>query len=177
DSRINNDRARLMKGPDQILAELVVDRGLSSDRAVNLREQRRGNLNVVDPAQKSRGDKPRKVAHHAAAERDHTVRAFKTIGDQKTPGAFGRAQRLRPLAVADQMRERSETGLLQASFNGLAVKRVNLRVRDDCEAPSFIAQRGAGDFAGSRQGAVGDGDVVTAFGERNVNCLYHEDAC
>src|SRR5262245_341872 len=72
-ARVNDDRAGLMKSPDQVLAEFVIDRGLASDRAVNLREQRRGYLNVVDPAQKSRGDETRKVAHHAAAERDHAV--------------------------------------------------------------------------------------------------------
>src|SRR5262245_30988959 len=141
----------------------MIDGRLASYRAVDLREQRRGNLDVIDSAQKSRGDEACEVAHHAAAERDHCVGAFKTIGDQKTPGAFGRAQRFRPLAVAYQMRERRESGAFQTPFNNLAEKRVNLRVRDDREAASLIAERGASDLAGLRQRAVGDGDVITAF--------------
>src|SRR5262249_19664599 len=120
------------------------------DRAVDLREQRRGNLDVIDSAQKSRGDKAREVAHHAAAERDHAVGSFKTIGDQKTPGAFGRAQRFCPLAVAYQTRERRESGALQTPFDGLAIERIYLRVRDDRQAASLTAERGASHLTSPR---------------------------
>src|SRR5215475_10995820 len=139
-ARINDDRARLMESPDQVLAERVIDRRLASDRTVDLREQSRGNLDAIDSAQKSRGDKAREVAYHAAAERDHPVGSFKTIGDQKTPGAFGRAQRFRPLAVAYQMRERREAGALQTLFDGLAIESMYLRVRDDRQAESLTAE-------------------------------------
>src|SRR5262249_17161805 len=163
-----------MESPDQVLAERVIDRRLASDRAVDLREQRRGNLDVIDSAQKSRGDKARQVARHAAAERDHGVGPFKTIGDQKTPGAFGRAQRFRPLAVADQMRERREAGPFQTPFNALAEERVHLRVRDDSKPASLTAERGASDLAGLRQRAVGDDDVVTTLVQGDMNYSTHK---
>ena len=47
------------------------------------------------------------------------------------------------------------------------------RVRDDRQLAGFRAQRRARDVADLLQCAVGNGDVVTAFVESNVNFLDH----
>src|SRR5262249_62156246 len=105
----------------------------------------------------------RKLAPNAAAAVNRADGPFNTIGDQKPPGALGLAQRFRPFSVADQMCEGREAGPPQTLFDSLAEERVDFRVRNDCKAASLIAERGAGDLAGQRQRAAGDGDVVTTF--------------
>ena len=47
---IGDDRARLIKGADEILAAGMIDAGLAADRGVHLREQRRRHLHIADAA-------------------------------------------------------------------------------------------------------------------------------
>ena len=67
---IDDDRARLIEGADHVLAERMVDTGLSAHRGIDLRQQRRGHLDKRHPALISRGRKPGHVADHPAAERN-----------------------------------------------------------------------------------------------------------
>ena len=67
---IGQHQHRLMKGADQVLAVLAVDRGLAADRAVDLRQQRGRHLHVIEAAQQGRGGKAGEIADDAAAQRD-----------------------------------------------------------------------------------------------------------
>ncbi len=58
-----------MEGAYEVLAPLGVDTGLSSNRAVDHREQRRRQLHVRDASQIGRREEPGQVADHAAAQR------------------------------------------------------------------------------------------------------------
>ena len=66
---IRQHQARLMEGANQVLAMAGVDRGLATDRAIDLAQQRRRHLHIVDAAQQNRRQKAAQVPHHAAAQR------------------------------------------------------------------------------------------------------------
>ena len=68
---IAEHEARLMKGADQILPGLQVHAHFAANGAVHLGEERGRHLHERHAPQISRGDKPRQIAHHAAAERDN----------------------------------------------------------------------------------------------------------
>ena len=79
----DENAARLVEGTDQVLAGLQVDAGLAADRAVHHRQQRRGNLIIVDPAQIGGGGKPGQIAGHPAADRHQRAGAVQTLPGQK----------------------------------------------------------------------------------------------
>ena len=54
---VDDHQPRLIEGADEVLALVVVDRGLPAHAGVHLRQQRRGDLDEADAAQKrGRGD-------------------------------------------------------------------------------------------------------------------------
>ena len=65
-----------MERADEILAVARIDRGLAADRGIDLRQQRRRHLHDVEAAPQDRGREARKIADHAAAERDDEVVAL-----------------------------------------------------------------------------------------------------
>jgi len=69
---------RLMERADEILAVARVDRGLAAHRGIDLGEQRRRNLDVIQPAPHDGGSEAREVTDHAAAERDDEVATFRS---------------------------------------------------------------------------------------------------
>src|SRR5215813_7592840 len=60
----------MMKRSDQIFASFRIHAGLAADRAIDHRQKRRWDLHVRNAALKNRGDKPGKIADHAATEAD-----------------------------------------------------------------------------------------------------------
>ena len=79
---VGDDRGRLMKRADEILARRRVDAGLAADRRVDHREQARRHLHVRHAAHERRGDEAGEVADHAAAERDDRRVAPEAGGEQ-----------------------------------------------------------------------------------------------
>jgi len=71
----------LVKAPHQILARDQIHSGLAAYRGVDLRQQRRGNLNQRHAAHENRGEESADVIDDAATEGDH---------DARTIGAGGR---------------------------------------------------------------------------------------
>src|SRR6266446_3573751 len=91
-----------MKSADQILTGRCVHSGLSTDRSINLSEQRRGHLNKRDTAQISSRRESRQVAHNPAAKRDHRIASFKSSFSKKRERLFQRTERLVTLALRHQ---------------------------------------------------------------------------
>ena len=67
---VGQHRQRLVKRADHVLAARVVDGGLSADRGIHLRQQRRGHLDEGHAALVGRRGKAGEVADDAAAQRD-----------------------------------------------------------------------------------------------------------
>ena len=65
-----------MEGADQVLALRRIDAGLAADRGIDLRQQRRRHLHVIEPAPHARRGKAGEIADHAAAERDDEIAAL-----------------------------------------------------------------------------------------------------
>ena len=73
---IGDDEARLMKDADQVFALRRVDAGFAADGTVDLREQRRRDLNEAHAATQDARRKTGKIADDAAAERHDKIAAF-----------------------------------------------------------------------------------------------------
>ena len=67
---VREHHARLVEGADHVLAERMVDRGLAADRGVDLREQRRRDLDERHAALIDGRGEAGEVADDAAAQRD-----------------------------------------------------------------------------------------------------------
>ena len=68
--RIAEDQRRLAERADEVLARRKIDRRLSADGGIDLRQKCRRNLHEADPAQIRRSREARHVAGYAAAQRD-----------------------------------------------------------------------------------------------------------
>ena len=89
---IDQHETRLMKGADQVLAGAAVDRGLAANRTVDLRQQRRRDLDEPAAAFQDRCRKADKIADHAAAQRNDIVAAL----DFEFEQPVGQRFKLRP---------------------------------------------------------------------------------
>src|SRR5215471_19325218 len=121
-----------MERADQVLAERVIDTHFAADRAVDLRQQGRRNLDERNPAQKGRCGETGGVADDAAADRHDRASAIGAGTDQRLIDSGDRLQILVTLSVRDEDR-------LTAAQNALkfrAVKPPNHRARDDEAAPA-----------------------------------------
>src|SRR4029453_15780932 len=70
---IREDRARGMKGADEVLALRMIDARLAADRGVRHSGDRRRNRIPVDSAQEDRGGEARDVRDDSASHRDECV--------------------------------------------------------------------------------------------------------
>ena len=82
DRRVRDDEARRVKGAGEVLPRGQVDGGLSAERAVGGREERRRRLDDGHAAQRERGREPADVAYGPAAERDDAAVAAQAAADQ-----------------------------------------------------------------------------------------------
>ena len=101
---IDDDRGRLMIGADQVLARGVVDADLAADRAVDLRQERRGHLDDRHAAKVGRGGEPGDVADDAAADGDDGRRAIGRGANQRIVDASDGRELLVALAIGDEDR-------------------------------------------------------------------------
>ena len=82
---VGHDGARLMERADEVLPDGVVEAGLSPDRRVDHREQRRGDLHEAHAAQQARRREAREVADDPAAGRDHHGVAVDARAERRVP--------------------------------------------------------------------------------------------
>ena len=105
-----------MKDADEVLALRRVDAGLAADRTVDLREQRRRDLNEANAATQDAGGKAGKIADDAAAERHDEVAAFETQFQQPLRQRCEIAKAFRRLAGLHHDRTGKEAFRLEAFF-------------------------------------------------------------
>ena len=132
---VGNDGRRLVERPDEVFALGKVDSGLAADRAVDLGEERRRDLDERDAAKVGRGEEPGRVTERAPSDRDQRLTAF-----DPPPGEL--ARRLlddrQPLCVLTLGKEELFDGppaVRQAVRDGLAGRRQCAGLRDEDRAP------------------------------------------
>jgi hypothetical protein len=108
--RIDNHDGRLVERANQILAERVIDADLAADRAVHLRQQRRGHVDEGDAAEIGGRGKACGVTDNASADGDDGAASVRARADQRLVDARDRLQVLVPLAVRNQNRLRAVEG-------------------------------------------------------------------
>ena len=95
-----------MERADHVLAVRMIDGRLAADRGVDLREQRRRHLHVVDAALVAGRGESGHVADDAAAQRDDRGVAIHALRDQRIEDARHAFERLVLLAVGQHQRRR-----------------------------------------------------------------------
>src|SRR4029079_3967802 len=90
------------EGSDQVLSQLVVDANLAANRCVDLREQRRGNVDERDAAQVGGGSEAGDVTDDPSAERDEGRGTVGVRTDERVVDSRYGAEVLRALAVRDK---------------------------------------------------------------------------
>ena len=91
-----------MEGADQVLRALMVDAGLAPHRAVDHRQQRRGELHPEHAAHVGRGREAGHVADDAAPEGDHQPVPAQPRLHERVVDRVQRAPVLVALAVGDE---------------------------------------------------------------------------
>ena len=125
-SDVGNHQHRLMPGADQVFPGRCVHRRLSANRAVDLRQQSRRELDTRNSAMVDRRDKSREIANHSPAKRDDERRTVETCFAHflaNHPGAF---HRFRFLAGRHRDQCRPLPTCLQARHDGIGKMRCDL---------------------------------------------------
>ncbi len=78
---IGEHQDRLMEGADQILAMRRIDRSLAADRGLDLRQECRWDLDIVEATPHHRSGEAGEIADHAAAQRNCEIATLDTRGD------------------------------------------------------------------------------------------------
>ena len=78
--RVHQHQSGLPEGSGQILSGGQVDGHFSTHGGVHLSKKGGGDLDIVHAAQDGGGGKTRKVAHHAATQSHHGIRAAQAEG-------------------------------------------------------------------------------------------------
>ena len=131
DIDVGQDEARLMEGPDQILAARRVDRGLAPDRGIDLGQKGRRHLHEVDAAHVERCRQPRQIADDAAAQGDDHVLAVQPLGQQPVHQPFQFRKRLGRLACRDCRHGRANARRFQRGCQGGTVDGGHGLIADD----------------------------------------------
>ena len=79
---IGQHQRGLVERPDQVLAMGRIDACLATDRGINLRQQRRGQLHKAHPAPQNGAGKAHQIAHHSAPQSDDNIAAFDLFGQK-----------------------------------------------------------------------------------------------
>ena len=106
DVREHHDR--LVERPDQVLALGQIHRRLAADGGVDLRGERRRDLQDGEPAHVGGRHEPGQVSHHAAAQRHQHVAAVHLLVRQLPVQHLGDLQRLRLLTLRDGQGDHGE---------------------------------------------------------------------
>jgi hypothetical protein len=128
---VRDHRDRLVEGPEQVLGQRVVDRDLAAEGAVDLREQRRRDVDVGDAAHVAAGHPSTEVGDDAAAEGEHHVAPREVRAGQPVPERDRLVEALAPLARGNAAHERVDPRALQPAHKRGAVELAHRLVRDD----------------------------------------------
>ncbi len=117
---VDDDRARLVERPDQVLALGEIDAGLATDRRIDLGDERGRDLDEPDAAQVHRREEAGRIAERAAADgHQHLVAADAQPGEL-AGGGLDDGQSLRRLALGQHHLDDLATALAQAGREPLA---------------------------------------------------------
>ena len=155
---IDDDGGGLVERADQVLARARIDRGLAADRAVDLRQQRRRDLDERAPPAKDRGGEPGQIADDAAAERNHRIAALDPARKQCLDDGFEGAPVLLPLAGRDDQRRRGQSGGSERSGQRRQMEAGDGRIGDDRYRARAGQRRDDRPGAGQRPGR--DFDII-----------------
>ena len=172
-SGIDNHRDRLMKCADHVLAERMVDRGLSAYRRIDLREQGRRNLNQGHSALIRRRCETGKIPYDPASQRDQQRRALCRQFEQAGVKLVERRPVLMLLAVGYHDGVVPHSACRQSCPKGVEVELSDGRVGDH--------DRPCGSRRGQQPGNIAkkiraDVDRIAALGERDGQRLDHARA-
>ncbi len=154
---VDDHSRRLVIRADQVLARGVVDADLASDRAIDLRQERRRYLDDRYATKERRRGEARDVADDTSANGDNRRRAIRGCADEGIVDASDGWHLLEALAVGN------EDGLFAGqACEGVAVQPPHRRVGDD-EAPPRDAE-GVDERRKACRGATGNLDRINAGG-------------
>ena len=156
-----------MERANEVLAVLAVDCGLAANRGIDLREQRRRHLHVIDAASHHRRRKAREIADHAAAERHHHVVALDASGDQRLAYALECLELLRRLACRHDDFGRRDAGGIERLASRAEMQVRDRLVGDDRRLGAGL-ERG-GPVAERGQYAAPDDNVIGALAQSDVD--------
>ncbi len=164
---VGQDEARLVEGADEVLAGPRVHSGLAADRAVNLRDDRGGDLDARDATLVDRGDEAGEVADHSAAEGDDERAAVEAGGDHAVAQVLRGGEPLGVFARRHREKLRSEAGGFERGQHRCPVQTAHVLVRDDGARP---AQAGlAAECTGSGEKTRADKDAALGAGDGDGN--------
>src|SRR5262249_1159138 len=156
-----------MERADEVLAVAGIDRGLAADRGIDLRQQRGGNLNIVETTADNRGGKAGEIADDTAAERHHHIGALDARGNQRFADSLEHRETFRSLARWHRHRRGADAGGTKCSLRRGKMVPCDRFVGDDRglgaapQRSNFFAQQG--------QLTTPDDDVVAALAERDID--------
>ena len=172
-ARVRDHAARLMERADHVLAVRMIDAGLAADGRVDLRQQRRRHLDVVDAALIAGGREAGHVADDAAAQSASTAAS----------------RFMRSATSASRMREKlssvlccSPSGRISvamrrpcsAALQRREVQRRDRFVRDDQQVARGDVRRCSSCASSSRPRA--DQDRIAALAQRDVDAFVPRSA-
>ena len=126
-----------MERADEVLALGQVDAGLAADRGIDLRDERRRDLDERDAAEVGRGEEPRRVAERPATDRDDRLAPLDPESRQLARRVLDDRQALRRLALGQQdVLDRAARQPRALFAEPLADGRPRPRLGDEDRAPS-----------------------------------------
>src|SRR5688572_612589 len=150
-----------MESPDEVLPRRNVDRRLAADRAVNLGQERRRDLDEIASAIDDRRRKARKVANDPAAERYDVILTFDA---QLKKPIDDRSQTVPALAaLARRDEDRFDSDAVQPRAQPLTQRLPDSLVAHHQQ--TAIAREWTEIFGCTTDQAVFDQDVITARAE------------
>src|SRR5712692_9751210 len=159
----------LMKSADHVFPERMVDRGLAADRRIHLREERRGNLDVLHAALIGGGGKAGQVPDHSAPESDESTVAPAALLEQRIEDRVERAPVLVFLPIGDHDADHLDPPAGEGAGEALHEKRRNRRIGHDGH---FLLREARQNEIGSVEQPRADVDGVGALAERYAESLH-----
>ena len=167
--QIGDDAQRLVKRADHVLAARVVDRRLATDRRVDLRQQRRRQLDERHAALVARRRETGHVADDTAAQRDQRRRTFATAFEQHVEDAVERLPVLEALAVGQHHLRDIDANVFQLLRQPLEIECGDRRIADDGDLR--LAQLRE-QKVGAREQPLPDMDRVRASGQGDLYSFH-----
>jgi hypothetical protein len=132
--RVNEHGNGLMKRPQEIFPRRVVNPDFPSDAAVDLREERRWNLDKPDSAQHRRGDIAGEVSDDAAAQPNNKTVPFHASTEEARLEGKGHGGGLRPFPGRNCQQNRISAEVQQPFEQDPAIPGCDVTVGDNKNA-------------------------------------------